>query len=207
MVKDYLHVTDELLDIGTGGGERIIEFAPFARRLLGVDPDPVMIAHAQELAAESGVTNVTFSVGTECDIGAKFDVVVNRHAPFDVDVLRACLRPGGYFVTQQVGERNMTSIKIAFGANLGVPPPISKEVFSRQGLVVERFNHYDVPYVVEDIESLIFWLQSLDVAHSDFGGFAAQRDTAAINRLLATSLTPRGVVTNEHRYLLIARAL
>jgi hypothetical protein len=58
--------------------------------------------------------------------------------------------------------------------------------------------------VVRDIDSLVFWLQALDLAHSDFGGFDSERDADAINRLLSTSLTADGVVTNEHRYLLVA---
>src|ERR1019366_6477014 len=114
------------------------------------------------------------------------------------------LRAGGYFVTQQVGERNMMNVKEAFQFDAKQSGPIDLDVVEENGFKVERFDEYDIAYVIRDIDSLLFWLQALDVAHSDFIGFDAERDTEAINRLLSTSLTPEGVVTNEHRYLLVA---
>jgi len=53
----------------------------------------------------------------------------------------------------------------------------------------------------ETLTRSIFWLQS--ARHGPLrlsNGFDAQRDVDAINRLLLTSLSSEGVVTNEHRY-------
>lgn len=36
---------------------------------------------------------------------SSFDVVANRHESFDVGEVYRVLRPGGYFVTQQVGGK------------------------------------------------------------------------------------------------------
>jgi SAM-dependent methyltransferase len=204
VVREHLRSTDSAIDIGTGGGERLIELRTDARTLLGVDPDADMILRARELALREGAANVEFEVGTGEGIDEHFDVVINRHAPFEPGVIHQLLRPGGYFVTQQVGQNNMANVKLAFQLVSNHVAPITPEMFLQKGFSIERYEEYDLSFTVCDIDSLIFWLQALDMAHSDFNGFDAQRDADAINRLLSTSLTSEGVVTNEHRYLMVA---
>lgn len=207
VVRGHLRATDTVIDIGTGGGERLLELSTDARQLLGVDPDPEMITRARELAADKGATSVHFETGTGAEILEQFDVVIDRHAPFETQVVHRLLRPGGRFVTQQVGEHNMRNVREAFQLEANASAPIRPEMFVQTGFSIERFDEYNVDYVIRDTDSLVFWLQALDVAHSDFGGFDSEKDAGAINRLLSTSLTAEGVVTNEHRYLLVANKL
>jgi len=207
VVRSHLRATDTVIDIGTGGGERLLELSSDARQLLGVDPDPEMIGRARELAAGKGATSVHFETGTGAEVLEQFDVVIDRHAPFETKVVHRLLRPGGRFVTQQVGEHNMKNVRDAFQLEANAFAPMSTEMFVQAGFLVERFDEYDVDYVIRDMDSLVFWLQALDVAHSDFGGFDSEKDADAINRLLSSSLTADGVVTNEHRYLLLATKL
>lgn len=207
VVRGYLRATDTVIDIGTGGGERLLELSSYARQLLGVDPDPEMIERARELATEKGATSVHFEIGTGAKILNRFDVVIDRHAPFDAEVVHRLLHPGGRFITQQVGEQNMRNVRDAFRLEANAFAPISPEMFVQAGFTVERFDEYNVDYMVRDMDSLLFWLQALDLAHSDFGGFDTEKDVDAINRLLSVSLTADGVVTNEHRYLLVAAKL
>jgi hypothetical protein len=50
--------------------------------------------------------NLSFRVGSDRleSVPETFDVIISRHAPFDRGAIAAHLRPGGYFITQQVGE-------------------------------------------------------------------------------------------------------
>jgi hypothetical protein len=133
-----------------------------------------------------------------------FDVVLNRHAPFDLGAVVAHLKPGGYFITQQVGEQNMRCVKKALGQSLGSQVIAARQVID-SGLRLVAFGEYDVQYVVSDIESLVFWLGALDVLHADLDGSGALASAAALNRILAGNVDERGFVTNEHRYLAIAQ--
>jgi SAM-dependent methyltransferase len=196
-----------VIDIGTGGGERLLELSHDAAELLGVDPDAEMIAGARQRAVEERIANVHFEVGTGEGPQRRFNVVLDRHAPFLESTVRGLLVDGGVFVTQQVGERNMAAVKAAFELAPNNVAPVRPETFGTAGFAIERYDEYDVRYTVHDIESLVFWLQALDIAHSDFVGFDATRDVDAINTLLETSRTPEGVETNAHRYLLVARKL
>jgi hypothetical protein len=132
--------------------------------------------------------------------------LLDRHAPFDLSATAAPLRPGGYFITQQVGERNMTCVKAALGQTPG-PPPIRRQPITASGLRLLAFLEYDVEYVVRDIESLVFWLNALDPDHADVDGKSALASAASLNRVLAGNVDERGFVTNEHRYLAIAQCV
>jgi len=131
-------------------------------------------------------------------------VIIDRHAPFDLSAVAAHLRPGGYFITQQVGERNMACVKAALGQPAS-PPAIQAQAIAASGLRLLAFLEYDVEYVVRDIESLVFWLNALDPGHADVDGQSALASAAILNRVLAGNVDERGFVTNEHRYLAVAQ--
>lgn len=66
-----------LIDLGTGPGPLALGFAPFAGRVVGVDPEPKMLAAARAAAARAGA-NLTFVEGRAEDLPADvggFDVV------------------------------------------------------------------------------------------------------------------------------------
>lgn len=202
VVLSYLRPADAVLDIGTGGGERLRDLAPAFGTGLGIDPDPEMVT----LAGGSGPENLRFRAGDHRleSVPETFDVILSRHAPFDVSAVAARLRPGGWFITQQVGERNMACVKKALDTP-AAGPPVSRGQLAQGGLRPAAFAEYDVEYVVEDIESLVFWLKALDPAHADLDGPSAVASAGTLNRVLAGNVDDRGFVTNEHRYLAIAQ--
>jgi hypothetical protein len=130
-------------------------------------------------------------------------VILDRQAPFDLSVIAAHLKPVGYFVTQQVGERNMACVKAALAQQTTLPT-VQRRAFAASGMRLLAFLEYDVEYVVRDIESLLFWLRGLDGIHADLDGSAALASAATLNRVLAGNVDERGFVTNEHRYLAVA---
>jgi SAM-dependent methyltransferase len=203
VVLSYLRSSDVVLDIGTGAGERLRELASAFTHGLGIDADPEMVRLARENLTAG---NLGFRVGSERleSVPEAFDVILDRHAPFALAAVAAQLNPGGYFITQQVGERNMACVKAALGQPPG-PPPISRQGIAGSGLRLLAFLEYDVECVVCDIESLVFWLNALDPAHADVDGQSALLNAEVLNRVLAGNVDERGFVTNEHRYLAIAQ--
>ena len=132
IVARYLKPTDTVLDVGTGGGEKLLAFSPLFARGVGIDPDVDMI----QVARENGATqpNVTFvEMGAErlAFPDATFDVVLTRHAPTVVSEVVRVLRPGGYFVTQQIGAGNMATIREAFGIGMASRTMMRTEPASR----------------------------------------------------------------------------
>jgi hypothetical protein len=204
VVARYLQPSDDVLDIGTGDGVRFASLAGRFRRGLGIDPDPEMLRLAAQL---SGAGNLEFRLGDARleGVASTFPVIINRHAELDWLAIAAHLRPGGFVITQQVGERNMACVRAALGQS-GGPPVIEPEQITAAGLRLLARCEYDIEYVVRDIESLVFWLRALDALHADLDGSAAVASAAALNKVLEGNVDERGFVTNEHRYLVVAQA-
>lgn len=66
-----LNGTGRVLDLGCGTGRLAVSFGPHAGDVVGMDPNPAMLDHARERAADAEVTNVTFVEGSDADIGQR----------------------------------------------------------------------------------------------------------------------------------------
>ena len=69
----------DVLDIGSGSGRLSLQLARLARSVLGVDPNPAVVAQAAARARDLGRVNLTFAVGAaqQLDTGRRrFDVAV-----------------------------------------------------------------------------------------------------------------------------------
>jgi ubiquinone/menaquinone biosynthesis C-methylase UbiE len=97
---------DTVLDVACGPGLVACAFARVARHVTGIDLTPAMLDRARTIAAENGVTNVSFRVGDVAHLpfpDASFSIVVSRFAfhhfvdPAAVlaEMKRVC-RPGGH---------------------------------------------------------------------------------------------------------------
>ncbi len=202
-VKKYLKPTMDVLDIGTGGGERFIQLSDIYKSGMGTDVDPAMIDIARKNA--QAVDNVEFIVSSDklTKIEKNFNIILDRHAPFDLTAIFNHLKPRGYFISQQVGEKNMLNIKKVLEQKYDIPI-ITKDEVQKSGLRIVTFQEYDVEYVVKDIESLIFWLKALDMLHADIATDKVIDNVEILNAILKGNVDKRGFVTNEHRYLVIA---
>lgn len=100
--------SDTVLDVACGGGIIVCAFAPEVTHATGIDMTPAMLDRARQLAAEKGITNVSWDQG---DVGSlpyadgAFDIVVTRfsmhHFLDPIAVLREMVRvcaPGGRVV-------------------------------------------------------------------------------------------------------------
>ena len=212
VVRHYLRPTDRVLDVGTGGGEKLLSLASCFGSAVGVDASAEMIATAQKNKAATQTAKVSFEV--MCGEALRFpdsafDVVLNRHCTVDVRETFRVLQPGGYFVTQQVGARNAQNICALFGCGVGGEYAVGlfqeldalAGAFRQLGCRVVCAAEYDVRYWFLDVESLLFWFQAIPIPED----FDIETHWRQVDHVIAEYSTPQGVETNEHRELLIVQ--
>lgn len=212
VVRGYLSHMHRVLDIGTGGGERFIALSEHFGSGIGIDADPEMIYAAEENLPKSVDCRVKFLPMDAAELefpAGSFDVVLTRHAPVYVDEVARVLKPGGVFITQQVGARNTANICTLFGCGPGGEyheepgQTVAEwvEAFRARGYAIRAQGEYDVPYFFLDVESLLFWLKAIPMPED----FDLERDWPRVDEIIATTRTPRGFATNVHRELLIVQ--
>ncbi len=95
----------DVVDLGSGSGRSVFPLAGTARSVVGVEPEPAMLAVAELAAAEQGVGNVRFVLGTSDALplpDGSADVVTAFTSPGDVGEAMRVLRPDGVFVTLDI---------------------------------------------------------------------------------------------------------
>jgi len=93
---------DELLDLGCGPGAFLANKARHARRVVGLDPSPVMLAEAEKRLADriaAGTAHLVLGSSAELPFGdGEFSAVTAITAPANLVEVFRVLRPGGRFV-------------------------------------------------------------------------------------------------------------
>jgi SAM-dependent methyltransferase len=59
-----------VLDLGCGAGQLTIPLAAHSHAVIGMDPEPDMLARAKDTAARQGCTNITWLLGSDRDLAA-----------------------------------------------------------------------------------------------------------------------------------------
>lgn len=132
----YLRQTDSVLDMGTGGGEFLARFQPLPALTCATEGYPPNIPVARQRLEPLGVKVYEVSDDLQLPFAAEsFDLVINRHESYAPGELLRVLKPGGRFITQQVGGQN----DVELNRMLGAPD-------------YDEFAHWDLDYAVQDVE-------------------------------------------------------
>ena len=107
IISKYLRPEMQLLDLGTGGGEFLLELNHPAQRISVTEGYAPNFALCRQRLEPLGIT-VRFTEKDDClDFpDGYFDMVINRHESFSIAEVKRVLKPGGYFITQQIGGKN-----------------------------------------------------------------------------------------------------
>ncbi|MDX8366751.1 class I SAM-dependent methyltransferase [Cytobacillus sp. IB215665] len=202
--------SDVLLDIGTGGGENVLEIARSANFLVGVDISSGMMETAQANLAKSNVSNVRF-----CQLPSDnlqfpaefFDIVSCCHAPFNAKEISKVLKKGGIFLTQQVSEGDKLNLKTAFGRgqSFGEEDGTLQESYVQELIKagfsnVQTFDENAFVYY-ERPEDLIFLLKHTPIIPR-FG--EEKQDLDILKDFIKQNNTSKGICSNSKRFLIIA---
>ncbi|UCD09512.1 MAG: class I SAM-dependent methyltransferase [Dehalococcoidales bacterium] len=115
-VQPYLDGIDTLMDIGTAGGEILSRIHPLPGHTYAVEDYSPNITRAIETLEPLGIEVIGIEEGKEPPFGDLpfkddyFDAIINRHTSYTGSEVYRILKPGGYYVTQQLG--GLTTINL-----------------------------------------------------------------------------------------------
>lgn len=215
--RPYLASASRLLDMGTGEGSALLSLAPLPLFAVAYEQWRATVPAAVATLRPAGVHLVVCMGSDENTAGthtgpalpfadASFDVVTNRHEAFDPDDVRRLLRPGGTFVTQQVGSDESDSVR----ALLGLPPQgpawnldVARSQLGSAGFAVEQQAEERVTMRCTDVAAFIGYVRSTPWAVPEFDPVAMRGRLEALHDRCAHGGSIDAV---GHRFWVAARA-
>ena len=118
----YSNSESKILDLGTGGGEKVLKYFPECQEIVATDFSKEMINTANNSLKESGKKNIVFRQMDNLNMDTPddyFDIVVARHTPIDAKQIYKTLKPGGRLLLRGVDKLDCWSLKLLFGRGQG----------------------------------------------------------------------------------------
>lgn len=202
--------TDILLDVGTGGGERIIKIAQNLQLVIGIDVSDGMIDTAKKNLLRSKVNNARFFVMDGENIKFPdniFNMISCRHSDFSPTETFRLLDKGGIFLSQQVGETDKINIKEFFGRgqSFGIEDGTAMKDYANRlkaaGFYSVETREYDATEYYKRPEDLIFLLKHTPTI-PNFGQESG--DFEKLEDFIKQNISDKGIKTNSRRFILIA---
>lgn len=207
-VRDYLRPEHRLLDLDTGGGEFLLSLEHPHRRTAATEYYPPNAALCRETLCPLGIDfRQADASGPLPFPDGSFDIIINRHGNYCTAELARLLRPGGVFVTEQVGEQNDRELVELLLP--GTPLPFPGHNLARRaaeleeaGFTLLRQEEAFRPILFYDVGALVWFAR---IIQWEFPGFSVER---CLDRLRAAQeiLERDGRLTGSiHRFLLSAK--
>ncbi|MFC4565815.1 class I SAM-dependent methyltransferase [Nocardiopsis mangrovi] len=206
VVHGLLPGADALLDMGTGGGELLSGLSPRPGDTCATESYEPNVAVARARLEPLGIA--VSAIGDDSRLpfpDARFDLVINRHESFDAREVRRILRPGGVFVTQQVGGRDLAGLNEALGA----PPhdyaawdlaAAAGEVEAAGLRVLDRREEL-IPAAFSDVGALVWFLR---ITPWQVPGFTVEGYRDRLLGLHARMASGTPLEVRAHRFLVVA---
>lgn len=208
VINHYKHYNDRLLDIDTGGGEFLLSLAHSNSLLSATEGFPPNVSLCKEKLSSIGIDfhectdygNMPFS-------DKQFDIVINRHGNYNIKEIFRILKPGGLFITQQVGEDNDLELitrllpytnKKFKGHNL----KNQSDAFIQAGFKILEQNESYQPIKFYDTGALVWFAKIIEWEFIDFSVEKCFESLLSIEKEIKQNGFIKG---NIHRFYLVAR--
>lgn len=200
-----------VLDMGTGGGERLLALCGRAgksrpQRLEATEGWAPNVPVARQALTPVGVRVTEYDSGSGEPMpfdAQSFDVVMARHESYDEREVARVLRPGGQLLTQQVHGLDAQELRTWFG---GAPmyPDVTLEhgvaAAEAAGLTIEGQGQWRGRMTFSDVDALV---QYIGLVPWDVCGFSVRANLDTLSELQAHP----PIVVSQRRFWLAARQL
>jgi SAM-dependent methyltransferase len=198
-----------VLDMGTGGGERLLELRAHWPAKVAVTEDyPPNLKLATERLAPLGVRVEKVPLTDDGPMpfsDGEFDLVLNRHSGFNPAEVARVLAPGGTFLTQQVHGLWAADLLAAFDAQPEWPhvtPSHYVPQLGAAGLIIVRVEDWSGELAFTDVGAIVYYLKAIPWL---VPGFTVETHLAYLLGLQDRLERGAGLVFEAKQYLIEAR--
>jgi SAM-dependent methyltransferase len=207
-ILNHLRPEMQILDIDTGGGEFLLSLGHPHSRTAAMENYPPNVSLCAETLLPLGIDFRPGSGSGPLPFeDSRFDLVINRHGDFNASEIFRVLKPGGLFITQQVGANNDRELVQLLCGNLppGFPEQhlhITERKFRAAGFEILQAQEAFRPIRFYDVGALVWFAR---IIQWEYPGFSV--DTHYNQLLKAQEILDRtGLLEGRtHRFFLIAR--
>lgn len=151
-VKKYSKPNSFILDLGTGGGEKALEYLPDDSIIIGTDFSSKMIETANKNKEKYSNKKIKFCVMDNHNItfpNNLFDIITARHTSIDAKQIYNCLNKGGILIVEGVDKYDCFELKDLFKKGQAYNDEISISKIDYDNITKARFRKVDFKEVVE----------------------------------------------------------
>lgn len=208
LVRHYLTPEAHILDMDTGGGEFLLSLRHPCRLTSATEAYPPNAALCREVLVPLGIDFHEAEGGGPLPFPAQtFDLVLNRHGDYLPAEVFRILKPGGVFLTQQVGAENDRDLAALLLDPLPpVPFPeqhldIAREKLERAGFSILDAQEAFPPIRFWDVGALVWFAKIIEWEFPGFSVESCQRQLLQAQEILEET---GEILGTTHRYLLTA---
>ena len=208
MVREQMAKADSVLDIGTGGGEKLAQFKDvFPPKTLATEGYAPNLPVARAKLAPLGVEVIDFYDDDNAVLPLSDEslaLVINRHSVFNPVDIERVLKPGGVFLTQQVDGRNLSDLSAAFDA---AQPwayftlAYAMNLMKRSNLVIEIAQEWTGKLIFKDVATLVYYLKAIPWTVPDF---SVEKHRASLENLQQKLAAEGELVFTQRRMVIRA---
>ena len=208
VIGQHLRPEHQLLDIDTGGGEFLLSLKHPHHSTAASENYPPNVTLCREILLPLGIDfRPGDSGGTLPFEDSRFDLVINRHGSFHPEDIHRMLKPGGIFITQQVGAENERELAELLCGKQELPFPeqylsVITRKFEKAGFEILEGQECYQPIRFFDVGALVWFARIISWEFPDFSVDTHLPQLFQAQQLLEENGCIPGTT---HRFLLVAR--
>ena len=208
IVRSCLREDMKLLDYDTGGGEFLLSLRHPYENTAATEGYPPNVALCRERLLPLGIDLRECSDASRIPFAdGSFDLIINRHGSFHPPELLRLLKPGGLFITQQVGSDNDREL-------VEMVLPDAEKPFPHENLREQRARFLDAGFTILQADEAFCPISFCDVGafvwfariiEWEFPGFSVDRCFDRLLQMQKTLERDGRISGTTHRYLIVAQ--